>query len=41
MMSNAEFDFGMRIGPMLFMVKAFAASALAVMGLLLYISVCF
>jgi len=40
MMSNADFNFGMRIG-MLFMVEAFAASALAITGLLLYIAVCF
>ena len=33
-----EFTFGMRIG-MVFMVEAFAASALAVAGLLLYIAV--
>ena len=39
-MSNAEFDFGTRIG-MLFMVEASAASALAVTGLLVYIAVCF
>ncbi|KIM61799.1 hypothetical protein SCLCIDRAFT_855764 [Scleroderma citrinum Foug A] len=36
-MSNAEFDLGTRIG-MSFMVGAFAASALAVTGLLLYIA---
>jgi len=40
-MSDAGFDFGTRIGPMLFMVEAFAASALAVTGLLLYTSVRF
>ena len=39
-MGNAEFDFGTRIGK-LFMVKAFAASALAVAGLLLCIAVRF
>ena len=39
-MNNVEFDFGMRIG-MLFLVEAFATSALAVTGLLLYIAVRF
>jgi len=39
-MNNIEFDFGTRIG-MLFLVEAFATSALAVTGLLLYIAVRF
>ena len=39
-MSDTEFDFATGIG-MLFMVKAFAVSALAVTGLLLYIAVSF